>query len=75
MCVYVCVDIAYVQSDISGTFHDFSPHDLSPAIWFLNYTLVDIVEKHAPKNNGLWLSEQLIRLPWDKHNAPLLLFT
>ena len=52
------VDIASVQSDISGAFIDFSPHDLSSAKWFYNDTLADIVEKHARKNHGLWLSEQ-----------------
>ena len=43
-------DIA-VQSDISGAFIDFSPHDLSSAIGFYNDTLADIVEKHAPKKS------------------------
>ena len=45
------VDIASVQSDISGAFIDFSPHDLSSAIGFYNDTLADIVEKHAPKKS------------------------
>ena len=45
------VDITSVQSDISGAFHEFSPHDLSAAIEFCNYTLADIVEKHAPKKS------------------------
>ena len=43
------VDIASVQSDISGAFHEFSPHDLSSAIGFYNDTLVDFVEKYAPQ--------------------------
>ena len=45
------IDITSVQSDISGSFIDFSPHDLSSAIKFYNDTLEDIVEKHAPKKS------------------------
>ena len=43
------VDIASVQSDMSGAIIDFSPHDISSAIGFYNNTLADIVEKHAPQ--------------------------
>ena len=45
------VDIASVQSDISGAFIDFSHHDLSSAIGFYNDTLADIVEKHTPEKS------------------------
>ena len=40
---WISVDIASVQSDISGAFIEFSPHDLSSAIGFYNDTLADIV--------------------------------
>ena len=40
---WISVDIASVQSDISGAFIEFSPHDLSSAIGFYNDTQADIV--------------------------------